>query len=75
MAMNPDIPVGAPVRTADNQLLGRLAAAIRHVVVVERGWLRPEQFLLRPGDISEVRDGTVYLRSTLVDLETHARVG
>jgi hypothetical protein len=79
LAMTPDacasrLPIGAPVRTADDQFLGRIIAAIRHVIVVERGWFAPERFLIRPADVVDVRDGTVQLRHTLGEMEAHARM-
>jgi hypothetical protein len=68
------IPIGMPAWTIDGHRLGTVIAAITHVIVVERGWLARQRFVLRPDDIADVRDGAIHLRGTLAELETTARI-
>lgn len=68
------IPIGARVWTADGHLLGSVIAAITHVVVVERGWLARQRFVLRPDDITHISDDAVHLGRTLADVEAAARI-
>ena len=68
------IPVGLPAWTVDGHRLGTVIAAITHVVVVERGWLTRQRFVLRPDDIAHISDSAIHLRRTLLELETAARI-
>lgn len=68
------IPIGARVWTADGHPLGSVTAAISHVVVVERGWLARQRFVLRPDDITHISDDAICLGQTLADIEMSARI-
>ena len=70
-----DIPIGAPVITADGVQLGKLTQADAWELLVRRGFFIRHTYALNMFDVDRYDDGVLHLKLTLAEIDEQRSVG
>jgi uncharacterized protein (TIGR02271 family) len=65
----PEFTEGQQVRSRDDENLGKVVSATDDSFMIEKGFFFPKDFVVRYSDISDVRDGVVFLNLDKTELE------
>lgn len=70
---NWDIPIGAPVYTADGRRLGVVTQGDAYGLLVEDGFFVRHAYRLRLSDVERYEDGNLLLKLTIDQVEERQR--